>query len=232
MRHTVPQHFPANQALRQDSGAQDLRSHLREDLRLVHTQACVHMGPHCCSTPEGVTSLRGFVIAGKTTLAVDTLPPERSSLSRVPWATPSDNAFISFPKTSTAVTFMLSATPHSGRTSARRKASRQNIRINRALAERIERADVERAQVPGDRPTNVPGSPPGPAGRVHSWDDDVAPPEHCDLVAAPDDVASLRGFVLAGKPTLAIDIMSPERSSLNRVPWAALLKNTFIVSFS
>ena len=148
MRHTVPQHFPANQALRQDSGAQDLRSHLREDLRLVHTQACVHMEPHGCSTPDGVTSLRGFVIAGKTTLAVDTLPPERSSLSRVPWAAPSKNASISFPKTSTAVTFMLSATPHAGRTSARRKASRQNIRINRAIAERIERADVERAQVP------------------------------------------------------------------------------------
>ena len=86
MRHTVPQHFPANQALRQDSGAQDLRSHLREDLRLVHTQACVHMEPHGCSTPDGVTSLRCFVIAGKTTLAVDTLPPERSSLSRIPSA--------------------------------------------------------------------------------------------------------------------------------------------------
>ena len=79
---------------------------------------------------------------------------------------------------------------------------------------------------------SVHRSPPGPAGRVYPWDADVAPPEHCDLVAAPDDVASLRGFVFAGKPTLAIDIMSPERSSLNHVPWAALLKNTFIVSFS
>lgn len=60
----------------------------------------------------------------------------------------------------------------------------EDLRINRAIAERIERADTERAQAPGAAvPAALPSGP---------LDGHIDPPEPRDLVATPDDVASPR----------------------------------------